>query len=59
AARSFGAFAAALTVAVLAGGQGGDEVAPPVGTFVVEHTATTTRLPLNDPVAGVVMISTR
>lgn len=59
AAGSVGVLAAALTVAMVAGGDAPGDVAPPVGTFVVEHTATTTQLPLHDPVAGIVMISTR
>jgi len=59
AARSLGAVVAAMAVAVLAGGEAGGQVRPPVGTYVVEHTATTTQLPLNDMVADIVMISTR
>ncbi|HVE62605.1 MAG TPA: hypothetical protein VNB94_02215 [Mycobacteriales bacterium] len=50
---------AALAVAVIAGGEAPGQVAPPVGTYVVEHTATTTRLPLQDQVANVVLISHR
>jgi len=50
---------AALTVAVIAGGEAPGRVTPPVSRYVVEHTATTTQLPLQDPVANVVLISNR
>ena len=50
---------AALTVAVIAGGEAPGRVTPPVSSYVVEHTATTTQLPLQDPVANVVLISNR
>ncbi|HVF19749.1 MAG TPA: zf-HC2 domain-containing protein [Mycobacteriales bacterium] len=59
AAGSLGAVTAAMALAVLAGGEAQGQVRPPVGTYVVEHTATTTQLPLNDMVADIVMISTR
>ncbi len=54
-----GVLGAALAVAVIAGGEAPGQVAPPVSTYVVEHTATTTQLPLQDQVANVVLISTR
>jgi anti-sigma factor RsiW len=57
--NSAGLVAAAMAVAVLAGGEAPGQVRPPVGTYVVEHTATTTQLPLNDMAADIVMISTR
>ena len=57
--NSAGVVAAVMAVAVLAGGEAPGQVRPPVGTYVVEHTATTTQLPLNDMAADIVMISTR
>ena len=56
---SLSAVTAAMALAVLAGGDAAGDVRPPVGSYVVEHTATTTQLPLNDMVADIVMISTR
>ncbi|HEU0129924.1 MAG TPA: zf-HC2 domain-containing protein [Mycobacteriales bacterium] len=61
--RSRAATASALGVALVAGvaaaggGSDGRPVRPPVESFVEEHTATTARLPLNDP-AGSILLTT-
>lgn len=49
---------AAVGLALLiGGGEAGTGVTPPVGSFVVEHAATSDQLPLNDPAAAVVLTS--
>jgi len=55
-AGSLSALVVVLGGAMLLGGEK-QGVEPPVGAFVVEHTATNGQMPLSDPAAGVLLTS--